>query len=131
MAQTITMKLDRKTLVSKDHRNGVTLTRKKNNGDDSSLFMENEGCKKLTDNLLNIAETIDKMWLKQEGEAMFIPLTNSWVVEVNKFQGQVYSGVFDGRIMRSCGTNFKIWWSGENWLATCQKCITALINNHH
>jgi len=91
---------------------GLTLTRVKYNGSETNIFLEYDECESLRANLVHISEVIDTMQTKEEGEAMLTYLKNSWVAEVSKYQGRLFSGIFmilkDGTINRGCGMNFNL-----------------------
>ena len=102
MPETSTINLSKNTEVkvtSNAHKDGVTLqsltiNRNKTYGPNSTLLLDKEDCKSLTENLANITQAILTVKEEEEGATSVISLINDRVVEVSKYNGQVYCGFF-------------------------------------
>lgn len=116
MSTTNTINLSARTKVEtfKDHDDALPtllVRRLKKSGEENRVFLDHEDCRYLTENVVKIEDTIDTVASKKDGEeSVKIPLTKGWVVEVTKYQDNVYCGIFatypDGHIRRHCGMNF-------------------------
>lgn len=121
------MNLSNNTSLSLKPDKGLVLTRiRKDDESYKEMFINSVDYAALSGHLTDIAETIDTMLKKAEGEMQMIPFSESWTVEVNKFKGQVYCGLWaykNGQINRRVGMNFNLveWGKLAQFLSASQR----------
>jgi hypothetical protein len=124
-------KLSKNTEVRATSREGddralpvLTVRRGRTGGGHLEVILEYEEARILAKRLEDIMEVMNCVKEQPEGEVMQVELTDTRVVQVSKYRGEVYSGifkVFDGNICRKGGINFGL----SEWANLCEYLVAS------
>jgi hypothetical protein len=131
MPETKSTQLSKNTEVRATSREGddralpvLTVKRGRSAGGHVEVILEYEEGRMLAKRMDDVMEVMDCVKEQPEGEVMQVELTDTRVVQVSKYKGEVYCGIFkviDGRISRKGGMNFGL----SEWANLYEYMITS------